>query len=214
MKETRTPYPVEITSSSSAIAVVVGIGQLPYVRDAGEKDRALVGEHRKSDAIERLFEPIGKERPVIGNSVAILVLEADDAIGDPAEPSLRKAGCVFFIHLEPVFDRDCLEVVANQFVGTAKIGDAQPETIGFCHKESSFRIESETAWILDKGKRDPGVTLESLVLDQSSKGSLLVGELGNFRFGNGWQWLETALQFFRGDRRSVRRSKKNEEGKK
>src|SRR5210317_1281128 len=180
-------------------SVVIRIGQFPYVRDAGEVDRAIVGENGETDAIFGCFKDVREERAVVGGTVPVAVFESNDAVSDFAEPAFGKAGGVFFIHCEPVFDRHGLEIIADQFVRSSKIRDTEPEPVCLRDVETSLRIKPEASGVFDKRKGDPGIALEPIVLNQATKRRGSVGELRQFLFRHGWQLLKTLIQFFRRD---------------
>jgi hypothetical protein len=82
------------------------------------------------------------------------------------------------------------EIVADHFVGPAEVGDAEPEAVGLADEEATERVDVEAGGIFDKGKGDPGVAFEALVLEGTAEGAELIGEGGEVSLGDGGQLFE------------------------
>jgi len=67
----------------------------------------------------------------------------------------REATGKLLVELGPVFDVFRFEVIADHFVGPAKIGHTEPEAVCFGNVEAALGIESKVAGVFDKGKGDP-----------------------------------------------------------
>src|SRR5690606_38997271 len=94
---------------------------------------------------------------------------------------------------------DGFEIVADEFIGPSKIGDAEPEAVRLGHVEATLWIKAETAGIFNKGESDPGVPFETVVPDQPAEGYGGIAQGRHFVLGHCRERFKTGLQFSRSD---------------
>ena len=193
--------------------VVVLVGHLPDRRDASEVDGIVFGEDGKTYAVERLVEMIGKQTTLVGHPVAIGILQANKAIRHLGIPlgilvlwTGSMAGDMLVIQLLPVFHRNRSKITPRHLLGPTKVRHPEPKAVGLRHEDATARINAQTGRVLDMWISSPSVADVTVVLDHSTKRSLLVFEGRHFVLGHG-KWIGHA-----GLKKASRR-KDNEGGK-
>ena len=143
--------------------IIVLVRQLPEVRDAGEINAVILGQHGEADAIQRLMKLIAEQRAMIRRAIAIAILQTNQPVGGVGEEALRETTRDGGIQFCTVLHRLRLEVATDELIHPAQVRHALPEAIHLGNEKPTLTIHAEAARVLDKGKPHPRLPMQPIM---------------------------------------------------
>ena len=117
--------------------------QEPEAGDVGEPDLALAREHARRDAVEGGVERVGEDRAVIGDAIAIAILDQADEFTLERELLRLLRTEDLLDHAPAIFHGAQREVLFEHAHVVANIEHAGAVPIGLRHKQSAVFVERD-----------------------------------------------------------------------
>ena len=147
------------------LTVVIGIAEVPEIRDAGPPHVPSAREDPRTGTVERIGEAVGEDRRFIRASAAGRVFHAADAIlvGRKLFLKFRRIGVVMVHHGQPIGGRFRCDVLVLPLLVFAVVLDPALLPEGFRHIPPALLILGERYAVCDHGLRGPEFDLQSRI---------------------------------------------------
>ena len=112
MPDERNPHPETIHDFIVGVRhpVVIRIGKLAQSGNTCKESGVSFCKNRKTDPVEGLLKGIGEKRTIVGNSVAVPILKADQSVRGLRIPRAVALVRMFIVHGKTILDRASLEI--------------------------------------------------------------------------------------------------------